>query len=423
MQRILDITHLLCTVLASVLVCGPCGCGGTHDSSAASRSASPPAPLNQIDFRISFVPQAADTRRVDVWVDSSDRAVWSRLPARADDAAWQALLTLRLADGAASNGTLAATSAGMPGEYAVIDGRLRFRPGFPLLAHERYVAEFHARALPNVAHSDRRLTAEYQVPGDESRTAPEVLAIYPSSSRLPANHLKFYILFSQPMQQGEIWDYFTLLDETLKEPVPSPLRHTELWSEDGRRLTLWFHPGRQKTGVNLNVDIGPVLEAGHDYRLTIAKRWPAQNGLPQAADVTKRFSATAPQHAQLVPTKWCLSLPPPGTRAPLTVTFPQPLDWSLLQRELHVETDSGARVGGAGKPGPEERSWQFEPAAPWVSGDYRLVVGAVLEDLAGNSVARPFEVDVSGSPPPQAAGAVSLKFTITPPTAGTQTAE
>ncbi len=40
--------------------------------------------------------------------------------------------------------------------------------------------------------------------------------------------------------------------------------------------------------------------------------------------------------------------------------------------------------------------WRFTPKSPWGSGNYRLVVGTDLEDVAGNSIARPFEVDVSG---------------------------
>ena len=41
-------------------------------------------------------------------------------------------------------------------------------------------------------------------------------------------------------------------------------------------------------------------------------------------------------------------------------------------------------------------TWRFTPVSPWRTGTYRLVVGTELEDVAGNSVARPFEVDVTG---------------------------
>ena len=44
----------------------------------------------------------------------------------------------------------------------------------------------------------------------------------------------------------------------------------------------------------------------------------------------------------------------------------------------------------------EETAWRFTPADPWRPGDYRLVIGTELEDVAGNSIARPFEVDAVG---------------------------
>jgi hypothetical protein len=43
-----------------------------------------------------------------------------------------------------------------------------------------------------------------------------------------------------------------------------------------------------------------------------------------------------------------------------------------------------------------ETRWRFTPRSPWGAGDYRLVVGTDLEDVAGNSIARPFEVDATG---------------------------
>jgi len=42
----------------------------------------------------------------------------------------------------------------------------------------------------------------------------------------------------------------------------------------------------------------------------------------------------------------------------------------------------------------EETLWQFTPDRPWHAGKYKLVIDTRLEDLAGNSIARPFEVDL-----------------------------
>jgi hypothetical protein len=40
-----------------------------------------------------------------------------------------------------------------------------------------------------------------------------------------------------------------------------------------------------------------------------------------------------------------------------------------------------------------ETRWLFTPRQPWAAGAYRLVTDTRLEDLAGNTIGRPFEVD------------------------------
>jgi hypothetical protein len=41
----------------------------------------------------------------------------------------------------------------------------------------------------------------------------------------------------------------------------------------------------------------------------------------------------------------------------------------------------------------EETEWRFTPREPWVSGGYQLVVDTALEDLAGNHIGQPFDID------------------------------
>jgi len=43
--------------------------------------------------------------------------------------------------------------------------------------------------------------------------------------------------------------------------------------------------------------------------------------------------------------------------------------------------------------GPQETTWTFTPAEPWVAGQHNLLALAMLEDLAGNRIGRAFEVD------------------------------
>jgi hypothetical protein len=61
---------------------------------------------------------------------------------------------------------------------------------------------------------------------------------------------------------------------------------------------------------------------------------------------------------------------------------------------LWVTDAAGKRVEGTLTVGGGERVVTFAPRAAWVKGDYKLVVDAQLEDVCGNRVGEPFEVDV-----------------------------
>lgn len=220
--------------------------------------------------------------------------------------------------------------------------------------------------------------------------------IFPSAEVLPANHLKFYIHFPEPMRQGVFLEYCTLLDER-GGPVAEPFRETELWSADRRRLTLWLHPGRQKTGVNLNVDLGPVLEPQHRYTLQISGAWPTGRGAPLGADARKIFQTAERQTSRLDPARWKIVAPAAGTKQPLVIHFPAPLDHALLGRCLVVR-QGRIPVEGRQWAKDHETVWAFEPSASWGAGDYFIRVQSILEDLAGNSLARPFEVDLQARP-------------------------
>jgi hypothetical protein len=59
-----------------------------------------------------------------------------------------------------------------------------------------------------------------------------------------------------------------------------------------------------------------------------------------------------------------------------------------------VADDKGGRVPGAVTVGGGERVVTFAPQKPWGKGDYKVVVDTRLEDVCGNRVGSPFEVDV-----------------------------
>jgi hypothetical protein len=69
------------------------------------------------------------------------------------------------------------------------------------------------------------------------------------------------------------------------------------------------------------------------------------------------------------------------------------MNYTLLQRMLKV---SGARgdIAGTVDVAREEAEWRFTPATPWAAGAHRLIVDTSLEDLAGNKIGQPFDIDV-----------------------------
>src|SRR5262249_14915367 len=108
----------------------------------------------------------------------------------------------------------------------------------------------------------------------------------------------------------------------------------------------------------------------------------------------KPFTALPPDDTQPDPKAWKVQPPAAGTRDPLTVTLPKPLDHALLERLLWVADGRGRKLAGAVTTDRAETVWRFVPEAAWPAGAYELVADTRLEDLAGNSIARPFEVDV-----------------------------
>ena len=58
---------------------------------------------------------------------------------------------------------------------------------------------------------------------------------------------------------------------------------------------------------------------------------------------------------------------------------------------LIVYGAGGKAISGKAEVAAGEERWIWKPDQPWKAGSYRVIVEAILEDLAGNSVGRLFE--------------------------------
>ncbi|MEO5922201.1 MAG: hypothetical protein ABIR70_00070 [Bryobacteraceae bacterium] len=275
----------------------------------------------------------------------------------------------------------AGTDPGLPamsGAYSWKEGTLTFTPRYPLVAGVQYKAVYNTSSIL------------FALPQKPAGPATRLEKMYPSSAILPANQLKLYLEFSQPMARGGIWSHIHLLrDDGKAVELPFLEIDQELWSPDQRRLTVLFDPGRIKRGVTPQVEMGEVLEPGRSYTLLVDRELRDANNQPLAEAFRHQFRVAPSLREGIDLKKWIVTAPKAGSTAPLEIGFDRPLDWALLQHTLQVKG-----VAGVTAIDRDEMRWRFTPAQPWKSGGHELVVDMALEDLAGNRIGRPFDVDL-----------------------------
>ena len=232
-------------------------------------------------------------------------------------------------------------------------------------------------------------------PRVDGHTTTKVLAIYPIVSEVPRNLLRFSVWFSAPMSEGCSTDHIALVDDGGDVIVGALLAtEHELWDGDRRRLTILLDPARIKRGLVAHDQAGYPLQTGCAFRLRVDAEIPDAQGKALQASAERRYRVGEDERRRVDPSRWDLGIPTKHTTEPLCADFGRPLDPFLVGRCLGVRGLEGHAVQGAVEVGPGGRSWHFTPSAPWAPGSHRLVVDPVLEDLAGNSVARVFDRDL-----------------------------
>ncbi|HEY5315290.1 MAG TPA: hypothetical protein VIK18_22350 [Pirellulales bacterium] len=309
----------------------------------------------------------------------------------------------------------AASQTAMAGSYTVRPGVLRFTPRYAFRAGQGYRVVLHWSELGPGAASD--VIDRFRAPAQAGAPPAEVTAIFPSAASLPENQLRFYLHFSAPMARGAAYDHVRLLDRRGR-PVDLPFLELgeELWDPRQQRLTLLIDPGRIKRGVQPRESVGPVLRSGEQYTLVVQASWLDAQNRPLRQALAKHFRVGPPIASAIDPAQWQLRVPAGGSRDPLAIDFLWPLDHALLQRMLAVRSAAGTPIEGEVRVSHEERRWELRPALPWPLGKFEVVVDRALEDLAGNRIGRPFEVDQVGPITQQIqTGVVRLEFEIRAP--------
>ena len=271
----------------------------------------------------------------------------------------------------------------MLGEYTFRDGILSFKPMFPVQSDVKYRAVFRSPNADPIV-STLKITREDPTP------TTVVMHIYPSADVLPENLLKFYVHFSAPMSRGHIYNHIELRNES-GQPVELPFLEIdeELWDDKMQRLTLFIDPGRIKRGVQPLEEVGPALEEGKKFTLIIRKQWQDASGRALKTDFTKHFRVGPPDRDPPDPKTWTIKAPKAETKDALRILFHESMDHALTLRVVSV-----ANFLTRGTLGDHERELVLTPHSHWKPGHYDLTVQTTIEDLAGNNIGKPFEVDL-----------------------------
>lgn len=233
------------------------------------------------------------------------------------------------------------------------------------------------------------------------RSAPAIVAVHPGTGDLPANALRFYLDFSEPMGGDDAFDHLRLLDSSGR-PVADAFRDLELWSRNRTRLMVYIHPGRVKTGLAMGGEFGPVLEAGKSYTLLLSPGMKSARGRATASGFRQRLRVGPPLTSKPDLARWTLEASPSGLR----IDCDRWMDQAGLEDWLRVD-------GVAGRWRVEGRRVTFL-ADRLPPGRYTLRADARMEDLCGNSFQRSFETRPDAVRPEDLPETVTREFLVPP---------
>ncbi|MGF1742796.1 hypothetical protein L4C34_17300 [Vibrio profundum] len=228
--------------------------------------------------------------------------------------------------------------------------------------------------------------------GYSCETENKVSVVYPSGSVLPENLLRFYIYFDQPMHREGVLSsvYLAKTDGSRLSGVFLENKFN-LWSEDGRRLTLIFNPGRVKQGLNAHRTFGRALTGGDNYQLVVESKTKDLRGCHLAETYRKHFLVSKADHEKPDIRSWKQNQIQKYTKDVLKVTLNGSQDHVSLAYGLRVKRSDGTIVAGRIGLSEHEAEWQFFPDNAWRDEDYYLAIQPNFEDLAGNRTSNLFD--------------------------------
>ncbi len=227
----------------------------------------------------------------------------------------------------------------------------------------------------------------------------KIEAVYPSGRWVPTNILKWYIKFSRPINETNLYDHIQFTrspGDTITKAI-LPLENA-LVNDHGTLLTLWIEPGRQKRDLIPNKQLGPVFENGKFYGLAILKDLKDNNGVPMQQDFTHIFQTVPPDRKKLDLNSWEV-LPPENDRDDLVILFHESMDYGSTMNGLTIINAEKKEITGDWQLIDNESISLFTPKNPWSKGNYKVLLDATIEDLAGNNLNKLFDSKVNDTIP------------------------
>ena len=271
---------------------------------------------------------------------------------------------------------------GILGKTVVTEDGLSFYPWVPFQREVEYTIDWNGE------------TKNFSIPREEKYKVLKVIAVHPSSETIPSNTLKWYIQFSRRVNPTNIYNHIRLVDASGNE-VERAILHLSppLLSEDGKTLTLWMEPGRQKRDLGPNERLGEVMQPNQSYILKVAATLKDDNGLNLKTGIQHHFKTTVPDRISPNAEQWNIKLPSRNSKGALKIFFGENLDYGSLHESFAIFTTNGEELMGSFE--YQDSRIDFYPATTWKAGTYKLKFSKRIEDVSGNNLERLFDRDTA----------------------------
>jgi len=271
------------------------------------------------------------------------------------------------------------------GSFSYNKKHTTFKPLLPFQKGNEYTVVYKNEVYPFV------------IAIDDNYDYLQVEVLYPNTNVLPANFLKWYVQFSKPVNPSKIYDHIYLIHESDSTKVDRALLplETPLLSEDGKLLTLWVEPGRQKRDLGPNRELGEVLILDKSYALVIDKELKDTQGIAMQEKYMHSFKVENFDRIKPSITSWKIDVPKANTRETLRINFQEYIDYGSLKGALEIVNESGTIIDGDFTINVNQNFALFKPSQDWNKETYIIKCGSIIEDLAGNNLERLFDRDIT----------------------------